>query len=299
MVPVFRGAVTAKGMEGTLEMVHFSAIRSKEKQQDPIDGSSRRNSLNAEARPAGGGIARPRDPSHDQKGDLINMRVAQLLCSRLCHDLVGSSGAIHNGIELISEEGGADAAALSLVAASSGHLNNRLAFYRVAFGLSGGANRTMTVTEARDLANGVIASTRVELDWRTDALHGNGEELSFPVDEIRLALCLVLIGADALPKGGTLSVRWVATAGTELRIVARGVRAELPETLVAAMNPDVSADLLTSRTVHAFFMATLARRLGAAVDIDGANANEVMLKALLPRRWQADTIPFPTLGTSL
>jgi histidine phosphotransferase ChpT len=287
-------------MGGALELVHFSAIRFRGKQQDPLEGSSRRNSLNAEARPAGGGAARPLDPSHDQKGDLIDMRVAQLLCSRLCHDLVGSSGAIHNGIELMSEQDGADAAALSLIAASSAHLNNRLAFYRVAFGLSGGANRMMTLAEARDLANGVIAGPRVEWDWRTDAPDGVGERLSFPMDEIRLALGLVLVGADALLKGGALCVRWIATAaGIELTVVARGVRAAVPETLAAAMNPDVSAESLTSRTVHGYLAATLARRLGTAVDIAGANADEVTLKTLLPRPWKAHTIPFPTHGNSL
>ena len=287
-------------MEGTLEMVHFSAIRLKGKQKDPLDGSLRRGPMSIEARGAGGGAPQPADQSQDHKDDFIDLRVAQLLCSRLCHDLAGSSGAIHNGIELMSEQGGADATALSLIAASSANLKNRIAFYRVAFGLSGGANRMMTLSEARDLASGVIAGPRVQLDWRTEALDGTGERLSFPLDEIRLALGLVLIGADALPTGGTLRVRWIATAaGTELSVVAKGVRAALPETLVAAMNPEVSVESLTSRTVHACFTATLARRLGTAVEIDGANADEVTLKASLPRPWQAHTILFPTNGTSL
>ncbi len=281
-------------------MVHSPAIRLRGKQQGPLAGSASRSPLNTEPGPAGGGALRPAAHRHDRNGGFVDLRVAQLLSSRLCHDLAGASGAIHNGIELMSEEGGADAAALSLIATSSAHLNNRLAFYRVAFGLSGGANRMMSVAEARDLATGVIPSTRLELDWRTDALHGNGEGLSFPVDEIRLGLGLVLIGADALPKGGTLRVRWVATtAGTEMTVVAQGTSADLPETLVAAMNPDVSAVALTSRTVHAYFTAALARRLGTIVDIDGANADEVTLMVLLPRSWQAVTIPFPTDGTSI
>jgi hypothetical protein len=69
--------------------------------------------------------------------------------------------------------------------------------------------------------------------------------------------------------------------------------------LVAAMNRNVAAASLTSRTVHAYFVAALARRLGTGVDIDGANPKEVTLKALLPRPRQGATIPFPAHGTSL
>jgi histidine phosphotransferase ChpT len=32
-----------------------------------------------------------------------DLRIIQLLCSRLCHDLVGPVGAINNGVELIGD----------------------------------------------------------------------------------------------------------------------------------------------------------------------------------------------------
>ena len=35
---------------------------------------------------------------------LIDMRVAELLASRLCHDLVGPIGAVNNGMELLEDE---------------------------------------------------------------------------------------------------------------------------------------------------------------------------------------------------
>ena len=158
----------------------------------------------------------------------------------------------------------------------------------------------MTLAEARELARGVIASNRVELDWRIDARGGNGERVSFPVDEIRLLLGLVLIGADALPRGGTLCVRCVNTAaGTEVTIRAQGSRAGLSEDLLAAINPDVPANALTSRTVHGYVAAALARRLDTAVDIDRTNADQVTLTALPQRPRQPETIPFPAHGASV
>ena len=36
---------------------------------------------------------------------LVDFRVIELLCSRICHDLISPVGAINNGIELIEELG--------------------------------------------------------------------------------------------------------------------------------------------------------------------------------------------------
>ena len=37
-----------------------------------------------------------------------DVRFASLLCSRLCHDIIGPIGAINNGIEILSGEDDAD-----------------------------------------------------------------------------------------------------------------------------------------------------------------------------------------------
>src|SRR3546814_8272420 len=72
------------------------------------------------------------DPAEDL--DLV-----ALICSRLCHDLAGSIGAINNGIELLAEE--TDPAmrdeAIGLIAMSGGDAARRLAFFRQALSASG------------------------------------------------------------------------------------------------------------------------------------------------------------------
>ena len=247
------------------------------------------------------GIARDGDGENQSSShQSTNLRIAQLLCSRLCHDLVGPSGAIHNGIEFMSEDGGADAAALSLVAASATELNNRLAFYRLAFGLAGGAHQTMTLQEAADCARGVMASLRVTLDWRVD-MGAEGDRIEYlPVDDIRLILGQVLIGKDALPRGGTVSVRCVRTgAGIKVSVVTQGPRAGLPSELLAAMNPDAPLDSLTSRTVHAYFLAALARQRGADMSVEQTTADEVALTVSLRPSRNADPVPFPARASAL
>ena len=64
-----------------------------------------------------------------------------MLCSRLCHDLVGPISALANGVEVLQDDDDADMrdAAVELLAHSSKIASNRVKFYRMAFGASGGA----------------------------------------------------------------------------------------------------------------------------------------------------------------
>lgn len=71
--------------------------------------------------------------------------VAQL-CSKLCHDLAGTIGAIANGAELLADEDDADIReqALGLLAQSAEQAARRLKFYRIAFG-AGAASGTASI----------------------------------------------------------------------------------------------------------------------------------------------------------
>src|SRR5215470_5735951 len=95
----------------------------------------------------------------------IDLRVAELLGSRLCHDLISPIGAVTNGIELIEEEGGRIAAdALDLAGRSARQASRLLQFYRIAFGVGGGFSGSRLV-DIRDLADGFLSSSRNRLDW--------------------------------------------------------------------------------------------------------------------------------------
>jgi len=50
----------------------------------------------------------------------IELRVAELLASRLCHDLISPVGAVNSGIELMTEFGdGVDSESMQLVSTSA------------------------------------------------------------------------------------------------------------------------------------------------------------------------------------
>ena len=66
------------------------------------------------------------------------IKIANLMCSRLCHDLISPVGAVSSAVELLQEEiGGVDPEVLGLMSRSAQESTAKLAFFRAAFGDGG------------------------------------------------------------------------------------------------------------------------------------------------------------------
>ena len=83
---------------------------------------------------------------------MTTLDLASLLASRICHDLVGSVGAIANGLEVLEEDDGEmREAAFELLNRSVGEALARLKFFRLAFG-AGGGQEQVALAEIRGVA---------------------------------------------------------------------------------------------------------------------------------------------------
>lgn len=205
----------------------------------------------------------------------VDLKVVQLLCSRLCHDLIGPAGAVHNGMELFEEmgaDGGDDA--LKMVSASVDQLSARLGFFRIAFGLGGLSGRKAPLSEARQLAAAFLEGGRINLDWPVELQGEQTRQPSIPV--IKLLLNMILVAIDALPRGGVLSVSLAYSSddhgnpATGIAIRAAGVGARLKEDLRATLFPateEPGAEDLNAHNIHGFFCAQLALGLGSDLEI--------------------------------
>lgn len=210
---------------------------------------------------------------------LIDLRVAQLLCSRVCHDLIGPVGAVSSGIELMGEDGSMAEDAMALIVKSSAQASRRLAFFRTAFGL-GGATGPRAVSEGRDLAAALFDKGRAELDWPPEATRC-AEGVVGPL-AVKLLLNLVLLGVDCLPRGGAVAVRAAPMGdGVGIAVTAAGEGARLRDGVADAMAADPAPDALSAHTVAAAFAQSLAKALGTAIEVSG-QTGEVRFAALLP-----------------
>src|SRR6185312_8882141 len=85
----------------------------------------------------GGGRGQNDGALHGYKGMSlqIDLRILELLCARLCHELVSPVGAINNGVELLGEEDPDFVRdAIALIGQSGRKAGQRLQFYRFAYG---------------------------------------------------------------------------------------------------------------------------------------------------------------------
>ncbi|MBT7942230.1 MAG: hypothetical protein HN719_02625 [Alphaproteobacteria bacterium] len=213
----------------------------------------------------------------------IDLKIAQLLSSRLCHDLVGPIGAVNTGLELMEEDSDDDGAALGLMARSAAEATRRLAFYRNAFGMgAGGGGGKGALDEARILADGFLETTKVTLDWPElipDALG------PVPPGGVKVVLNMILIASESLPRGGVVGLSLVQLdEGLGVGLTASGEGAALREDLVHALAEDagLAEDVVTARNVHAYLAQCLARELGGKIEPSVGSNGEVQLAVLFP-----------------
>src|SRR2546430_12633047 len=149
--------------------------------------------------------------------------LAALLCSRVCHDVIGPVGAIINGLEVLDEEQDAELRgfALDLIRKSAGQASARLQFCRLAFGAAGSAGASIDTSDAATVARGLFGGERTELEW-------NVPPLRMAKNNVRLILNLCLIAAAAIPRGGVIEVTLSGVEETaRITVAAKGTNAKL------------------------------------------------------------------------
>ena len=179
---------------------------------------------------------------------------ASLLCSRLCHDLVGPVGSLFNGVELLADENDPDmrARCMELLADSAKQTANKLKFFRLAFGAAGGFGDQVDTREAQAALEGLFGpDRRVTVDWLVGP-H------SMPKSAVKILLNLAMISGDALLRGGRLHVGAEPHgAGIELAVRAEGPRLLLDPELRNALEGASSLETVTPRAAAAFLVHEL------------------------------------------
>lgn len=195
---------------------------------------------------------------------MISARVLELLCSRLCHDLISPVGAVKSGLELLAEfDDDLGGEAMALINNSAESASRKLRFFRVAFGVAGTTQADLSLAEGKLLADAMVESARTTLVWP-----GSESDVTPPPGVIKVALNMILLAADVLPRGGTITAQ-LDGRPDETRIVidATAVDARITDEMGVAISGQASDDELTARTVQGYFTWVLLRRSGASLEI--------------------------------
>lgn len=208
----------------------------------------------------------------------IDLRVAELLSSRLCHELISPIGAVGNGLELLEEDdSGMAGDALELSIKSARRAAALLQFYRIAYGTAG-AQASVRLADARALAAGILEGGKIRLDWPAEL-----PEESAPPGTGRLLLNMLLLATEVLPRGGQIAVDLRPGAGGVVAaMTAAGQDARLSEEMQAALAPGLSVESLTAKTVHGYFLGRLAEAYGGRLDVSAPAPETVRFQLTLP-----------------
>lgn len=208
---------------------------------------------------------RPHPPIQSRGAIMVDLRVSELLCSRLCHDLVSPIGAINNGIELIEELGDDMVGeAMGLIQQSGHRAGSVLALYRLAYGAAG-ASAAGRLEEARGISERYLSYGKSTLNWRIEKEAGS----TFPTGTVKLILNLVVLAEEALTYGGTITVD--LDQGQQppcVTVTSIGDRAGLDESALRALSNQVPTSTLTPRTVHPYITGLFARDYGLPLSVN-------------------------------
>lgn len=141
-------------------------------------------------------------------------RLAALIASRICHDLISPVATVNSALEMMNDAGDAELKTQTeqLLHNSASHATARLQFLRYAFGSAGLSDSSADRHEMRKVIEQYMESQKPELEWDIDTPH-------FSYSHARVLMNIVLLAIKSIPRGGVVSLKSF-NDGNALTIVA-------------------------------------------------------------------------------
>ncbi len=196
---------------------------------------------------------------------LLDIDLAALLCSRVCHDVISPIGAIVNGLEVLDDDDDKTMhdIAMDLIRKSARRASIKLQFCRIAFGAAGSASSQLDLVEAGEVAKNFFVEEKIMLEWNMPReMRGK--------NQVKLLLNLAMMAATTLPRGGQISV---GVNGGAFMVHCTGDVAKVPEKTSSFMADPSNLDDMDSRLVQVYYTMRLAQvgGYGLAIAQDGAD----------------------------
>lgn len=190
------------------------------------------------------------------------LRIAEALAARLCHELVSPVGAIANGVEILTQDPDFAADATALIGQSAAQAACRLQYYRLAYG----ALAEIAPETARLAVQAFFAEGRCRCVWSAAEIPGL---------LIKPALNLLLLAVGVLPRGGEMVLER-DSAG--ISVAASGPGARIEPALPGLLSADIGIEQIGAQTVQAIYTAALARHRGFGITVAEDGTDRVILR---------------------
>ncbi|WP_299660310.1 histidine phosphotransferase family protein [uncultured Ruegeria sp.] len=193
-----------------------------------------------------------------------DVNLAELIGSRICHDLISPIGAITNGLELLEMVGAVQGPEMELISGSVGSAGARIRFFRVAFGSAG--DQPLGRSEVVELLKDLERASRVRITWN----------LSGPVprNQVKLAFLAIMCCESAMPFGGEVGI---ATQGSAWTVIGTADKLNLDTGLWKGVTTGQFANKLSPAQVQFALLPDTASGMGRRVASE-TTATQVKLR---------------------
>jgi histidine phosphotransferase ChpT len=203
----------------------------------------------------------------------IELRILELLSSKICHDLISPVGAINNGVELITEVGG-DVVdeAMKLIGDSAAQAAKKLRLFRLCYGRAG-SESNVTTKDARTVVEDYLSTSKIKFSWPQDLPNDAFVESK---GALKVLVNVILLAEESLAYGGAISVGHHSDPSIVGCVVeATGRAATLSPGTIACLEEKTIVDEITPRTVHAYIAAQFAKTYGFRLAYDLSSLEKV------------------------
>ena len=209
---------------------------------------------------------------------LENLRVMELLSSKICHDLISPVSAIENGLELLDKtEIDLLQTPLKLVQSSARQAAERLSFFRLMLG-TGGDRDYFPMDEIYELLQSYLGHRRISMESSKLGPKYGGD---LPRNAAKAVMFAVLVMTDCLPRGGMIqlsSSNWITFE--ETRIIAQGEPCRLRQDVKSGLDTHVDQADLTVRNVIAYMATVFFGHMNKRLELNEISETEIELIAI-------------------
>jgi histidine phosphotransferase ChpT len=198
---------------------------------------------------------------------ISDIKLSELICAKLCHDLAGPISAISNGAELLQD--GSPAvydSALDLVDTSAKEAVARVLFYRTAYSAPHTETET-TLSSIKTLADNFFEAKKIDVIW-PDNSADYVEASGLKGNDIKIMLNLMLIIGSNMIYGGTLRIM----AGTYKNKKYMGLKGESkavkidPEVMGLLIEP-ATTRAITVKNINAYILSKMLLAEGSKASV--------------------------------
>lgn len=135
--------------------------------------------------------------------NLDTLKISELLCSKICHDLISPISAINNGLEFLDpSDDSLFETSKKLIGESGQQAVDKLSLFRLAFGAVG-ERENLSWIEINNSLSAYFRHRKINIEFPD---HVTDSVFKIPKMAAKVIIFVMLFGADCLPRGGKINV---------------------------------------------------------------------------------------------